>query len=194
MDNELPGAELVQRLRADDPQAARLLFERYARRLSHLAERHLSRNLAGKVGGDDVVQSVFNTFFQRCARGEFQIDNSGQLWRLLVKITVRKTRGEYRRYAAARRDAAIEAAEGEVWLAETVAREPGPEEAAVLVDEIEALLHGLPALYCHVLESRLQGHAVAEIAQQKQVSRQTVYQVLHILQRRLLQRSESDLA
>lgn len=192
MDDEVPGADLVQRLRSGDPQAARQLFERYARRLSHLAERHLSRNLAGKVGGEDVVQSVFNTFFHRCAQGEFHIDNSGQLWRLLVKITIRKTRGEYRRYAAARRDATAEAAEGEAWLAEVVSRAPEPGEAAVLVDEIQALLRGLPPLYCHVLEARLQGHPVSEIARQQQVSRQTIYQVLHILQRRLLQRSEGD--
>ncbi len=190
MDESPPIAELVERLRAGDAQAARQLFDRYARRLSHLAEQHLSRSLAGKVGGDDVVQSVFSTFFQRCARGEFQIDNSSQLWRLLVKITVRKARAEHRHYAAGRRDIAAEAVEGEAWLAETIAREPGPEDAAVLVDEIQALLRGLPDLYCHVLEMRLQGYAVAEIAHQHQVSRQTVYQALHVLQRRMQQQSE----
>jgi hypothetical protein len=78
------------RLGGADPAAAELVFARYAQRLVRVAEQHLSRKLAGRVDGEDVVQSVFRTFFRRSAAGEFRIDNSGQLWRLLVTITQRK--------------------------------------------------------------------------------------------------------
>src|SRR5262245_34433015 len=74
--------------RDEDAQVVALLFERYARRLAHLAEQHLSRKLAGRLDGEDVVQSVFRTFFRRSALGEFRIDSSDQIWRLLVKMTV----------------------------------------------------------------------------------------------------------
>lgn len=184
MDESSPMADLIERLRAGDPQAAEQLFQRYAQRLTHLAEQHLSHKLAGRLDGEDIVQSVFRTFFRRSSQGEFHIDGSAQIWRLLVKITVLKARAKGRYHAAQQRDVAAEFA-GDAWLAEAVAREPGPEEAAALVDQIEALLHGLPPLCCQVLELRLQGHAVTEIAPRLGVSRQTVYRVLGLLQQRL---------
>jgi DNA-directed RNA polymerase specialized sigma24 family protein len=53
------------------------------------------------------------------------------------------------------------------------------------VDQIEALLRGLPELHARVLERRLQGCHVTEIADQLGVSRQTVHRVLNLLQGRL---------
>jgi RNA polymerase sigma-70 factor (ECF subfamily) len=182
--NTDPPDNLVDCLRGGDPRAAAALFDRYAVRLARLAEQHLSRKLAGRVDGEDVVQSVFRTFFHRCARGEFQIDSSAEVWRLLVRLTLRKARAQARRHLAAGRDAGAEVA-GADEFAEAVSRDPGPAEAAELVDHIEALLRGLPEVYCHVLERRLQGHPVADIAAHLDVSRQTVYRALELLQRRL---------
>jgi hypothetical protein len=106
--NTDPPDNLADRLRGGDPRAAEALFDRYAVRLARLAEQHLSRKLAGRVDGEDVVQSVFRTFFHRCARGEFQIDGSAEVWRLLVRLTLRKARAQARRHLAARRDAGAE--------------------------------------------------------------------------------------
>ena len=79
----------------------------------------------------DVGQSVFRTFFRRVATGEFQIDGSGQLWQLLVKITVRKAQAQGRHHTAALGDVrAQEPGVGEGWLVELVSREPGPEEVS----------------------------------------------------------------
>jgi RNA polymerase sigma-70 factor (ECF subfamily) len=184
MDASVPVAELLQRFQAGDQQAAGLLFARYARRLTALAEQHLSRKLAGRLDGEDVVQSVFRTFFRRGAAAEIRIDSSAQLWQLLVTITLRKVRDKGRYHTADKRDAGAELATPD-WLPQAVAREPGPEEAAILVDQIEALLRGLPELHARVLERRLQGHQVIDIAAELGVSRQTVHRVLNLLQQRL---------
>lgn len=190
MDQDSSPTDLVRRHRAGDPQAAQALFERYAQRLGHLAEQHLSRKLAARVGAEDVVQSVFRTFFQRLSRGEFQIDARTQLWQLLVTITVRKARAHGRRHTAAARDVALEQpGDAEAWLSGVPDREPAPEEAAWLVDEIEALVRDLPELYGQVLQRRLQGDTVAEIADRFEVTRQVVYRALSVLQRRLAGRS-----
>ncbi len=66
-------ADLLERCRAGDPEAAHQLFAAYARRLTGVADQHLSRKLAGREDGEDVVQSVFRTFFRRAAAGEFRI-------------------------------------------------------------------------------------------------------------------------
>jgi RNA polymerase sigma-70 factor (ECF subfamily) len=184
MDNIDQPLHLAERLREGNEGAAHALFHRYAVRLVRLAEQHLSRKVAGRVDAEDVVQSVFRTFFHHTARGDFRIDNSAQLWRLLVTITIRKAQAHARHHTAERRNPAAEVP-GDEWLSRAVAHEPGPDEAVALVDLIETLLRGLPALYGQVLERRLRGETVAGIAPQLGVCRQTVYRALRLLQRRL---------
>jgi RNA polymerase sigma-70 factor, ECF subfamily len=190
MQNPDESARLVEGLKEGDPRAAEALFPRYAVRLARLAEQHLRRKVAGRVDGEDVVQSVFRTFFRRCASGEFRIDSSDEIWRLLVTLTLRKARYQARHHLAGKRDAAAEVP-AVAGLAEAVSREPGSAEAAELVDRIEGLLRGLPDFYSLVLERRLQGHAVADVAADLSVSRQTVYRALELLQRRLAREASS---
>ncbi len=194
MDEAEPTAEeWARRVQEGDPQAAAALFARYARQLTQVAEQHLSRKLAGRLDGEDVVQSVFRTFFRRSARGEFQIDGSGQLWQLLVKITLLKARAQGRRHTAEMRDVAAEVpGEGDAGFLRAVAREPGPAEAAAFVDQIEALLRDLPPLYCHLLELRLQGHSAEDIAGQLNISRRSVYRALNLLQQRLARTADGS--
>jgi RNA polymerase sigma-70 factor (ECF subfamily) len=175
---------LVRRLKAGDQRAAAELFASYARRLAALADQHLSRRLAARVEAEDVVQSVFRTFFRRNSRGEFQINSRDQLWRLLVTITLRKVRVTGRRHTARVRDVRAQA-EGDDWLHEAVAREPSAEEAAALLDQIEHLLRGLPAVFAELLELRFQGLPDTQIARQLGVSRQAVQRMRKELERRL---------
>jgi RNA polymerase sigma factor (sigma-70 family) len=185
--------ELVERLRGGDSQAAEELFGRYAQRLTGLAEQHLSRKLSARLDGADVVQSVFRTFFRRSAAGEFRIDSSADLWRLLVQITLQKARAKGRHHTVGPRTvAAEEPGGGTALLAEAVAHEPGPAEAAALVDQIEALLRGLPALYCDLLQLRLEGYSASEAAARLGVSRRTVHRALLLLQQRLARGADPE--
>jgi RNA polymerase sigma-70 factor, ECF subfamily len=179
-------AELFQGLREGHPQAAAQLFERYTQRLIRLAEQHLSQKLAGRLDGEDVVQSVFRTFFRRSVEREFRIDSTAQIWRLLMKITLMKTRAKGRYHTAQSRDAKAEVLAGDDgWMVACVSGEPGPSEAAELTDQIEVLLEGLPTLYGSVLEMRLRGCSVSEIAPTLGVSQRTVQRALKLLQDRL---------
>jgi RNA polymerase sigma factor (sigma-70 family) len=181
-----PHPDLIHGLRAGDPAAAEAVFALYAQKLTRFAEQHLSAKLAGRLDGSDIVQSVFRTFFRRSAEGEFRIDSTAQLWQLLVKITLLKARAKARHHTAEIRDVGAEAdAGGDPWLVEAISHEPGPLEAVMLVDQIETMLQGLPPLYCHVLDLRLQGCGSKEIAARLDISRQTVHRVLHLLQARL---------
>jgi RNA polymerase sigma-70 factor (ECF subfamily) len=185
MDTGSPISELVEGLRCGDPQATSAVFTRYAQRLTALAEQHLSRKLAARLDGADVVQSVFRTFFRRSAAGEFHIDNSDELWRLLVQITLQKARARSRTHTARVRDVAAEDPHGAALLLEAVTQEPGPAEAVALVDQIEALLRGLPAVYGNLLRLRLEGYSVSDTAERLGVSRRTVHRALRLLQQRL---------
>jgi RNA polymerase sigma-70 factor (ECF subfamily) len=178
------GAAWGERLRSGDPRTAEEIFERFAVRLARLAQQNLSRRLAGRLDGEDVVQSAFRTFFRRGAADGFRIDSSSELWRLLAKITVLKARAKGRHHTSGKRDAAAEAGGGDDFPA-VAARDPGPEDAVVLVDQIAALLDGLPEDYGLILERRLQNVPVTDIAAELGVSRQTVHRALNLLQDRL---------
>jgi RNA polymerase sigma-70 factor (ECF subfamily) len=175
-----------------DAQVVARLFERYAQRLAKLAEQHLSRRVAVRVDGEDVVQSVFRTFFRRSAQGEFQIDSSAQIWKLLATITVRKARASARYHTAEMRDPRAEVPGGDdSAFHRPVSHEPGPVEVVTLFDQIEELLAGLPSMYSDVLSMRLLGWSVSEIGPELDVSRRTVQRALSLLQQRLA-RTASD--
>jgi RNA polymerase sigma factor (sigma-70 family) len=193
MEDSDPVADWIRRCNAADPHAAELLFARYASRLTQIAEQHLSRRIAAREGGEDVVQSVFRTFFRRSAEGQFQIDSSAQLWRLLVKITLQKVRTRARHHSAKKRSAAAEVRpEDDSWVAEALGREPDPAAAAELVDLMEVMLNDMPPLYCRVLELRLQGVAPAHVARELSISRNTVYRALDLFKQRLIECGGED--
>src|SRR6266478_2806061 len=80
--------DLMTRLRADDSMAATNLFRRYSRRLIGLARTRLQGEMKRKVDPEDVMQSVFRSFFRRHADGKFELEGWDNLWSLLACITL----------------------------------------------------------------------------------------------------------
>ena len=81
---------LLERFRTGDEQAATLIFERFAKRLSSLVQSRLSRKLTQRLDAEDVVMSAYRSFFVRARAGQFAVDEPGDLWRLLAQITLNK--------------------------------------------------------------------------------------------------------
>jgi RNA polymerase sigma-70 factor (ECF subfamily) len=158
---------LVERWRAGDDQAARQLFNEYADRLVALARRRLSQRLASRVDPEDVVQSVFRTFFVRVKEGRFRIEEQDDLCKLLMRITVHKTLRQVEFHKAAKRDPGMERAQGEQGqeeLLQALDGEPSPEAAATFIDQMEHFLNQLRPDEREILEMRIQGYTNEEIA------------------------------
>jgi len=157
---------LVDRCRRGDGEAARELFDRYVDRLLAVARRRLTRPITSRVDPEDVVQSVFRTFFGRLRAGQFHLDQQDDLCKLLVRITVNKTLQQIAFQKAAKRDPGQEAhadnAEQEQVLG-LLAREPAPEDAAAFLDEMEHFLARLDPQERRILEMRLQGYSNEDI-------------------------------
>ena len=62
---------LVERWQSGDQSAAKQLFDTYVDRLVALARRRISQRLNSRLDPEDVVQSVFRTFFERAKEGRF---------------------------------------------------------------------------------------------------------------------------
>lgn len=193
MDN-LPSGELLARVRTGEREAAEELFRRFAERLSALAAARLSQKLARRVDAEDVVQSAYRSFFIKAREGRYALHRSGDLWRLLVAITMHKLQHQAERHAAGKRAMGQEKrpaadSESELNVANlSPAREPTPLEAAVLADEVEGILRRLEPHQRPILELRLQGHNQAEIAEQVQCSERTVRRVLEQVKQHLQNR------
>ena len=165
---------LVDRWRAGDEAAAAELFDRYAARLVALAGRGLTARVAARVGPEDVVQSVYLSFFAGAKDGRFVLRQSGDLWRLLAAITLNKARRQVVWHSAGKRAVGAETPDG----ADALAREPSPAEAAALTDTVESLVRATDPAHRKVLELRLQGYGVPEIVAATGRSRASVRRAL----------------
>lgn len=188
-------ADFLDRLRTDQGKAARQLFGRYTSRLIGLARVELDRRLRQKVDPDDVLQSVYKSFFQREARGQFDLPNWDSLWGLLATMTVRKCARWNRHFQTEGRAISREVSDssatddpGRDWA--TADPCPTPPEVAMLTELVEGLLRDLGSANGPILVLALQGYSAAEICGQLQRSQRSVYRILEQVKDRL--RADAD--
>ncbi len=187
--------DMLQRWREGDQQAADDLFQLYGERLIALARGRISDQLARRLDPEDVVQSACRSFFRGASEGRFQPQHGGDLWSLLVAITLNKLHLQMRRNSAAKRAPGREQfgqvqEEADV-IAGLPGREPTPLEAVALVDEVEKLMRGLAPLERKILEMRLQGHHLDEIGAAVGRTERTVRRTLEQIKASLLQQREA---
>src|SRR5690349_11260374 len=94
---------LLERYRRGDDVAAEELFFRYFQRLTLLARSRLSPRLARRTDPEDIVLSVYRSFFIDARAGRFTLSRGGDLWRLLASITKHKLLRQARYHGADRR-------------------------------------------------------------------------------------------
>jgi RNA polymerase sigma factor (sigma-70 family) len=185
---------LVDDLRSDNPsvrnRAAQQIWERYFRALLELARNNLDRRVRRRVDEEDVLQSMYKSFCLRLQRGEYDLANRDALWKLLVTITLNKTRNAAKNHGRKRRDIGREQAmpggdeaDSARWALEQMeAAGPSPAEAVVLN---EALQRRLEALADADLEQialrRLEGYTNREIADKLGCVERTVERKLGLI-------------
>jgi RNA polymerase sigma-70 factor (ECF subfamily) len=173
--------ELMAQLRQGDEAAARRIFQEYTERLIALARSRLGRRLRQKVDPEDVLQSVYKSFFTRHARGQLEVEGWDGLWGMLTLITLRKCGRWVERFTSQKRNVAVEVSpaegrSGDGW--EAVAQGPTPVEAAILAETVEHLIATLQGRERDIVALALQGCTVAEISTQVGRTRRTVQRVL----------------
>src|SRR5262249_59523795 len=83
--------EYIDKLKAGDPVAAQMLWERYFQRLVRLARKYLQKGRPRMADEEDVALSAFDSFCRGAEEGRFpQLADRDNLWRLLVVLTARK--------------------------------------------------------------------------------------------------------
>jgi RNA polymerase sigma-70 factor (ECF subfamily) len=188
---------LVAQWRAGDQQAADALFRRYADRLIALARSRLSTKVGQRVDPEDVVHSAYRSFFADARAGRYEPQRGGDLWRLLVGITLHKVSHQVRRNLTAKRSVNRECsfASEDSMLGQNIpllANDPSPLDAVMLTDEIERLMRRLEPPERRMLELRLQGYNLEEIAARIPCSERTVRYAMKEVQQHLQHRQRED--
>lgn len=168
--------DLLERLHAGDQDAATAIYVRYAERLLCLTRRNTPADLQARVDPEDIVQSVFRTFFRRAATGAYVVPAGEELWKLLLVMSLNKIRKLGTFHRAGKRDvrktALMAAAPEEV-------PQPVVEEPLRLLElTIDEMLKRSPEHARAMIVLRIQGYDVAEIAQRTSRSKRSVERVL----------------
>lgn len=180
---------LIQGLRSGEQEALTAFWNHYGPMLERLADRNLARGLRRRFGPEDIVQSACRTFLRRAQAGEFEIDSSDGLWRLLCAITLTKLRQQARFHGRKKRDLRQEKhldsinLQGRPKIPQVAAEASVPEEAVEFADQMQALIDSLEDKEREILELKLQQVDNEEIARRLGCAERTV--------RRRLQRIEA---
>jgi RNA polymerase sigma factor (sigma-70 family) len=159
---------LIERWQSGSETAAQQLFDRYVERLLLLARWHISEKLRSRIDPEDVVQSVFRTFFVRVRNDHFSFDEADDLFKLLTRITLHKTLRQVAFHRAARRNPEREQSKGsqdQDGLLQILDTEPDPQTVVAFTDHLKNFLVKFPPQDQQVIELRLQGYSSEEIAE-----------------------------
>jgi len=181
--------EWIQQLRSADSEAASQLWGRYVDRLLRLARRMLRASPRRVADEEDVVIDVLDAGIRGIRGiqdGRFRrLHNREDLWQVLVMLTARKAIDQRRRETAervgvngVRGESAVENADSAscepLAMAQVSSREPTPEEAALLVEEVEQRLEALgDQRLRNVAIAKMEGYTNREISDKLGMSLRT---------------------
>lgn len=176
---------LLRRFQRGQEDASTQLYLRYATRLQALASAQSSPQLARRVEPEDIVQSVFRTFFRRAVQDHYEVPAGEEIWKLLLVIALNKVRAAGAHHRAAKRD--VRVTKGGESLEGAIASQHGDDDVAITVLRmvVDQALEGLPEPRRRMIELRIEGHEVAEIATAVGRSKRSVERVLQDFRNRL---------
>ena len=144
---------LLRRFRDGEQDAATQLYVKYGARLQALARSQTSHALASRFDPEDVIQSVFRTFFRRASAGLYDVPEGDELWQLLLVLALNKIRDLATFHRAQKRDvtrthSALD--NDAVAFSEAEARQASVETLQVVLDDF---LGNLPDVQADVARS-----------------------------------------
>ena len=175
---------LLRRFRDGSDDAATALYIRYAERLQRLADFQVSPQLAARIDPEEIVQSVFRTFFRLAGQGQYDVADREELWKLLLVMALNKIRTSGNFYNAAKRDSArtkpLPTASSDY---STVAESSVAYQ--VLKMTVEEVVAALPEEQQPIVCLRIDGFELDEIAEKTGRSKRSIERILQSFRRRL---------
>lgn len=182
----------IEELRAGESAAAQPLWEAYFSQMVMLARRKLAGTPRRVADEEDVALSAFNSFCVGIQRGQFtRLTDRTNLWPLLVAITAHKSVDQLRRQGRQKRQAgssvqSFDSHSGANSILTLISREPSPEFALEVAEQLEQLLASLDvagdADLREIAILRMEGYSQKEIAESLDCVPRTVSRKLQLIQ------------
>jgi RNA polymerase sigma-70 factor (ECF subfamily) len=178
---------LLRRFQGGEQDAATQLFLKYASRLRALAASQTSPALASRFDPEDVVQSVFRTFFRRASKGLYEVPEGDELWQLLLVLALNKIRELGTFHRAQKRDVGRTAGSNRLDAIQPVGEHAEEHSLCLLKLVIDEFFESQPAVYREIATLRMEGYQVDEIARKTQRSKRTVERILSTLKGKMVE-------
>jgi RNA polymerase sigma factor (sigma-70 family) len=172
MNNDDSVSVWIELSKVGDPQAQQAIWERFFPKLVALAQQRLRGERNRVADEEDVVLSVFESYFRAAAADRFpDLRDRSNLWRLLSKMTLRKVVDHVRHSQRLKRqidgESAIPGFTGESRdrnLYEAIDPHPQPDLEFIFSEECRRLLNMLSERLRSTAEKKLEGYLNREIA------------------------------
>lgn len=185
---------LLVRFKEGNQDAATELYVRYANRLQALAKAQTGEQLATRFDPEDVVQSVFRTFFRRAVEQGYQVPAGEELWQLLLVLALNKIRSLAKYHRAQKRDVGrtdhpTQLENSPKALADD--QNMAYETMRIVVGDLVA---SLPAPQDRIVQLRIEGYEIDQIAEQIGRSKRTIERTLQQFRSRLAKLIDSEMS
>ena len=182
---------VLEKAQQGDSRAENTLHQEFVNKLVRVASKRINERFQAKIAPEEIVQSVFASFFRRHRNQEFQFDGWNDLWALLLKITVRKCADRIGQFRTLKRDVTREIGKNAntdsdpTWLVPT--SEPTAQEVLIFEETLDRLFDRLSEIQRKIVLMKLQGMSNLEISQLIGRTERTVYRMLNQIKEQLLE-------
>lgn len=161
--------------------------EEFADRLLRLARSRLPNRIQQRVDPEDIVQSVFKSFFVRHEAEKFTFEDASDVWRLLAAITWHKVQRSIRFNHQQERDVQKEVNDSAPFHAQQIQATPSDDPTAssliVMMELTDQIMERLPQKHQEILRLRMEEYSIDEISEAISVSSRTVDRALALVRK-----------
>ncbi|MAT68377.1 MAG: RNA polymerase subunit sigma-70 [Planctomycetaceae bacterium] len=184
----------IELVKAGDSAAAARIWQHYFGRLAGAVRARLRGHNRAVSDEEDVVLSVFDSFYNAAENGRFpDLADRDDLWRLLLRMAARKVVDKRRHDLRQRRGGGVQLhsldrAADDQQVFEAIGDEPSPEMVLMMQESVEQLFSHLGVGQLGELAvAKLEGHTNAELAQRFRCSERTIERRLHLIREKCQQ-------
>lgn len=185
----------IERIKTGDSAAAERIWRHYFDRLVRAVRRRLLGQDRAVSDEEDVVLSVFDSFYKAAEQGRFpDLADRDDLWHLLLRLAARKVVDKRRHDGRQRRGGGIEkqsihaSVDHDEPRIEVEGDEPTPEMVLMMQEAVERFFSHLGVGELRDLAgAKLEGHTNAELAARFGCSERTIERRLHLIRQKCQQ-------
>jgi RNA polymerase sigma factor (sigma-70 family) len=184
----------IDLVKAGDSHAANQIWQHYFDRLVRAVRARLAGQNRAISDEEDVVLSVFDSFYNAAENGRFpDLSDRSDLWRLLMRMAVRKVIDKRRHDQRQRRAGnvpihSLEQAGDDEMVLEVLGNEPSPDIVLMMQESVERLFSHLGVGQLRELAgAKLEGYSNAELAERFGCSERTIERRLHLIREKFQQ-------